>query len=271
MKCHEEKPCTEPREKRLLRQPDDSCVACHMPRYGTADIPHTASTDHRVVRRPAPPGTHAGPEAGGTLAPFHRTRLGGDGKELARDLGVAVAKLMGEGSPVARPLGPRVLPRLDEAIAHDPSDVAAWEAKGAIQTYLGRRPEALAAFRSALDHAPEREVSLARAATLAQDLGEGRDALDFWRRAIALNPWIAEYRRNLTRLLFHNQDWDELRPHVQAWMRLDPGSVDARKVWIACLLHDGKKDEARAEFARVEALRPPELADLRDWFDQQLR
>jgi predicted CXXCH cytochrome family protein len=30
------------------------CVSCHMPRLTPDDIPHTASTDHRIVRRPAP-------------------------------------------------------------------------------------------------------------------------------------------------------------------------------------------------------------------------
>jgi hypothetical protein len=30
------------------------CVSCHMPRLTPDDIPHTASTDHRILRRPAP-------------------------------------------------------------------------------------------------------------------------------------------------------------------------------------------------------------------------
>jgi len=30
------------------------CVSCHMPRLSPDDIPHAASTDHRILRRPAP-------------------------------------------------------------------------------------------------------------------------------------------------------------------------------------------------------------------------
>lgn len=30
------------------------CVSCHMPRLTPEDIPHSASTDHRILRRPAP-------------------------------------------------------------------------------------------------------------------------------------------------------------------------------------------------------------------------
>ena len=30
------------------------CTSCHMPRLNADDIPHTASTDHRILRRPAP-------------------------------------------------------------------------------------------------------------------------------------------------------------------------------------------------------------------------
>jgi hypothetical protein len=50
--CHESKPCKEPREARLAKEPRDYCVTCHMPR-GPTDIPHFSFTHHRV-------GKHAG-------------------------------------------------------------------------------------------------------------------------------------------------------------------------------------------------------------------
>lgn len=55
LKCHEgQAECSEPEPARLAVQPDDSCVACHMPKLEANDIPHTSQTDHRVLRRPAP-------------------------------------------------------------------------------------------------------------------------------------------------------------------------------------------------------------------------
>jgi predicted CXXCH cytochrome family protein len=42
--------CALPRADRLRRAAEDSCIACHMPRHGASDIPHTAVTDHRILR-----------------------------------------------------------------------------------------------------------------------------------------------------------------------------------------------------------------------------
>jgi tetratricopeptide (TPR) repeat protein len=44
--CHQEK-CGLPREKRLAKDRQDNCVACHMPQRPT-DLPHFAFTHHRV-------------------------------------------------------------------------------------------------------------------------------------------------------------------------------------------------------------------------------
>ena len=42
----------EPARRRI--SPDDSCIQCHMPPYAASDVIHTASTDHRIPRKPAP-------------------------------------------------------------------------------------------------------------------------------------------------------------------------------------------------------------------------
>ncbi len=50
--CHEQKPCSLPDRERLARNPDDSCVLCHMPTSSNSDVVHNATTDHRISRRP---------------------------------------------------------------------------------------------------------------------------------------------------------------------------------------------------------------------------
>ena len=79
------------------------------------------------------------------------------------------------------------------------------------------------------------------------------------------------YRQHLAGLLLDRGAWDELPGEAQAWVRLDPGSAEARMLRIACLAHDGKKAEARAEFARLEALRPANLDSLRTLFEKERR
>ncbi len=60
-----------------------------------------------------------------------------------------------------------------------------------------------------------------------------------------------------------------MRPHCQAWVRLAPADVSARKLWVTCLLKEGKQEEARTEFEKIERMKPPNLRELRDWFAEQ--
>jgi hypothetical protein len=47
LSCHHAESCGLPVEARRERQPQDNCIACHMPR-GPTDIPHFSFTHHRV-------------------------------------------------------------------------------------------------------------------------------------------------------------------------------------------------------------------------------
>lgn len=55
--CHQapESECAVLPADRVLKSPEDSCVACHMPSLATIDVQHTSQTDHRVLRDPSRP------------------------------------------------------------------------------------------------------------------------------------------------------------------------------------------------------------------------
>jgi hypothetical protein len=272
LECHERQPCSLPPAERLRRQPDDSCIACHMPRYGSADVVHVASTDHRVVRRPSLLPSPLGGEGSGVRGPlafFHPARAAEDPRERGRDLGLALTQWIERGKEPPERSGLEALRLLSAAVEEDPEDMAAREAQGTTLMLLRRRSEALASFEGVLEREPEREAALAQAGSLAQDLRRWEAARGYWRRAVAVNPSMPAYRRRLVQVLIHLGAWEEARPEIQAWLRLDPCSLDARKTWIAALLHEGKQDEARAEFTRLESLPAPEVAEVRAWFGQQ--
>jgi hypothetical protein len=88
---------------------------------------------------------------------------------------------------------------------------------------------------------------------------------------VAANPWIPEYRRRLALLLVKKQAWNEAKAESDAWVRLDPFSAEARSTRVVCLLAAGDKDEARAEFARIEALAPENLRELQARFAKKLK
>jgi tetratricopeptide (TPR) repeat protein len=273
--CHTEESCTLPRPERLRADRDDSCIACHMPRYGAGDVAHTAATDHRIPRRPrgqaAPPGPGSRPGPGPLLVPFGRDAVADDDRGLRRDLGVALVQAASKGMVDPPRAGRDAAALLLPALQEGPEDVEAWEAQGWALALEGRPPEALEAFEAALARDPNRERSLVAAASFAEESKRADLALSYWHRAVAANPWIPQYRQHLAGLLLDRGAWDELPGEAQAWLRLDPGSAEARMLWITCLAHDGKKTEARAEFARLEALRPANLDSLRNLFEKEMQ
>jgi hypothetical protein len=274
LQCHERQGCSLPLADRLRRTAEDSCIDCHMPRYGAADIPHTASTDHRIPRGGTTADRHDERPAAGDGFPvvsFYRDRKGADAGEGERDLALALVKLALAGRAPASGAVGRTLPMLDAAVRRDPGDLAAGEARGHALALQGRSAEALAAFEAVLARAPEREPALVGAAATAEALARPEAALGYWRRAVAVNPWAPDYRRGLALLLVKKQAWDEAGPECQAWVRLDPTSAEARSTRVLCLLAAGNKDEARAEFARVEALAPDNFPELQARFGKKLK
>jgi predicted CXXCH cytochrome family protein len=275
LKCHAQRPCSLPEAERRRQHPDDSCAACHMPRYGAADIPHTAATDHRVPR-------HAGRKADAAPEPpsrqdrlplvsFYRGREGVDDAEDDRSRAVALEKLALGGDGTADRALRQALPTLEAACRRDPDDFLAGEARGYALALQERPAEALAAFEAVLARAPGRELALVGAATAAEALRQTEAALTYWRRAVAANPWASGYRHSLTLLLVKQRAWGEARAECEAWLRLSPLSTEARSARVTCLLATGDKAGARAEYARIEALAPADLPELRIRFEKKLQ
>jgi len=248
-----------------------------MPRYPASDVSHAASTNHGIVRRAtasAPAlsadASRQAPSLG--LRPFYQARLDLGDPERARDLGIALSKMTFEGQADLlsyQQLSALVL--LEQALRKYPEDREALEAKGGMLMLQNRLPEALAAFEAVLARSPRRERSLAQAARLAQALKQLPTSRLYWQRAVAANPWMVDYRRNLAQLLAHQDAWDDFRPQWEAWMRLNPGDVEARGLWIKYLVARGRLEEAQSELTKLESLRPAFLAELKAWFSEQVR
>jgi DNA-binding SARP family transcriptional activator len=64
---------------------------------------------------------------------------------------------------------------------------------------------------------------------------------------------------------------DEARERCRKLLQLDPFNVSGRQAWVGFLLQQGKQAEARREFDIIRRLRPPDLAQREEWFQQQLK
>jgi tetratricopeptide (TPR) repeat protein len=260
-------PCALPLKQRLQNQ--DDCMACHMPRYGTTDIAHAASTDHRIIRGgetkvPTQPKNKAGWNL--PLVSFHR-QSGPEDKELVRDLGIALNRLAISHKDLSL-LAPSAT-FLDTALMDFLDDWEIWQERGLNFLAQQRYASALVAFNTILAKSPDKEATLEAAAAAAQAQGDLDSALDFWRRAAAMSPWRAEYQGSLAKVLARKQAWEELGGPCRQWLRLSPANLEARMLLIEHYIRTGKRAEANAELSRVEALRPPRLAQIKAWFQAQ--
>jgi hypothetical protein len=273
LECHQQHGCTLPSAERLRQSAEDSCIACHMPAYGAADIPHTAVTDHRLRRsgKPSAPAAERPPTDGMPIVSFYRGRPGVDPADDDRSRAVALTRLTLLGDTAARGVVRYLVPTLEAARRRDPDDLAAGEALGYALAAQDRSADALEVLQAVLAKSPQQESALTTAALLAETLGKAEAAIGYWQRAAAVNPWAPVYRQRLASLLIKQESWDAALPECEAWARLDPLNVAARAARVSCLLAVGRKVEARAEFARIVALAPANLRELQIRFERKLK
>lgn len=191
-KCHAgPETCSEPLDQRLAVQPDDSCVACHMPSLAANDIPHTSQTDHRILRNPDTAPRHAISDIG-SLEDWEV--FGGEGldwtpREQDRCLGIAWGNFAAASKDV----------------------VAARQA-------IDRLTPLLETFH---DDAIMRDV-LAYCSFMVGNRGE---AEQFWQDAIRINPELPTARMSLGLLKFQQGLLGEAREHLLVYVEQKPRHV----------------------------------------------
>jgi hypothetical protein len=264
--------CSVPLAERRRTSPGDSCIACHMPRYPASDIPHTASTDHRIPRRPASgaPGSSIDLDDA-HLVDFYQDHFPKGDPEAERTFGLALLLMMNGNRLRPERHGERALRLLESALALQPQDPTVREAKVQILLLLRRPTEALTEARAALAKQPGNWRLLSQAADTAEGEGQTALALDYWRRAAEINPCVPEYQQRLVALLTRAGQQDEARERCRTLLRTDPFDVAGRQLWVGCLLKDGKKAEAQSEFDVIRRLKPPDLAKREEWFRGQMK
>jgi Flp pilus assembly protein TadD len=273
--CHEQKGCSLPEPARRQREKDDSCIACHMPRMRSADIAHTAVTDHRV-RRVAEPGPKDEgpmrlPPGKSFLTHFHQDLVAPNDPGVSRDLGLALVELGQMVPQVQRQLAREALGRLEDAVKAEPNDPPAWTAYASALFTEGRPKEALAALEAALARAPEYESALSKAANLAEMLQLPDAAVAYGRRLLAVNPHYALYHQDQARRLANNRQWAEAVTECETVLRYNPADLKTRQLLVLIHARSGDRERARKEFEALIALAPPEPAALRQWFAELLR
>jgi tetratricopeptide (TPR) repeat protein len=173
--------------------------------------------------------------------------------------------------PGRRNFAQEALPLLEDATAADPDDLPAWEGLAIAQQYSGRLSMALTTYETILERAPRRELTLAQAVNVAERLQRRDRAIKFCRRAIDVNPHYWLYHFQLASLLAEEGHPEQALVECDAALKLSPMRVEPRVVQVGSLIELKRTEQARAAFEQVLALKPPNEADLRQWFESQMR
>jgi Flp pilus assembly protein TadD len=276
LKCHDrasrEVPgCSEPLSRRRQASPADVCIDCHMPHYRSSDIAHTASTDHRIVRRPTHQPVRATDLDRAAFVDFYRDRFPAGDPQTERNLGLGLVKMMDANMLQPQRHGARALRLLESALANNPSDIPVRAGKVELYLLLNRPAEALSEAQVILPERPGDWSLLAQAAHAAQASGQTDLARDYLRQSVAINPLMPENLVRLVELLIQAGQLEEAHTHCEQFLRRDPFNVAGRQAWVELLVRRGQRAEAQRAFEVIRQLKPPDLAKREEWFQQQMR
>jgi tetratricopeptide (TPR) repeat protein/catechol 2,3-dioxygenase-like lactoylglutathione lyase family enzyme len=273
LQCHLERACTAPAVDRQATKPSDNCIHCHMPPYATADIAHTAGTDHRIRKRPdkSLPSQKALRPGETPIVNFYQDLLDPGDPTARRDLGVALADNAAKNGQIGQMIAQLAIPILDEAIRTSPNDVLALEARGRAFWLLDRFEKARLDLDRALAEAPNRETALFLAGLATTSLDDFESAVAYWQRAQMIDPWEPSYHFQLGRLLTKHRDWPKAIQEFQAVLRLNPADPDSHRFLALCWIRSGDPGKARQEIEKAIALTPADAEKLREWFDKLIK
>lgn len=267
LECHGEgqTECRQTAEMRARKQND--CTTCHMPNLRSTDINHTATTDHRIVRRPEQDAQTDNRTDPGSIpiVHFHRDQYG-QTTPPRRDLGIALIRYAGSDPELVL----LATSFLRSALRSWPGDLEAREAYALGLYAQGRKEEALVELEKVLADHPRREMPLIRAALIADQLGPtSRRAGRFWRRLVQVNPSAAEHRFRLAKHLASRQQWAEATRYARKSLSRNPASLATRRLLIQILVRSGNKVAARREFAIYKQLDAPDTEAMRQLLEDR--
>ena len=249
--CHVDQPCALPESDRLARQADDSCIACHMSRLGANDVPHTAQTDHRVLRKPTSHDGSSGQMVLPELYDHAEQRLPRLAVDYARGLWLAERAEKTTDPEMAN----RAFRLLSIVVAEIPDDARILDALGTASVVQRRFDDAFNYFKKSLAIDPHREQTLETVATLLQNAGRLNEARPYLERVLELNPFKSSLWRQYARLLGRQNQWKEAIAAAKKAQELDP-SVPQIYLFLADACQQvGDLDQSRQYKALFERIR----------------
>lgn len=242
LNCHQTQNCSVAVHDRLERQPDDSCIACHMPSNRTSDVPHAANSDHRILRHPESAGMESAASSKSFII-FGRDEMPLKKHVFDRALGIWMAQRAMDSSDYN--MASRSVILLTPVVKLMPFDADVQEALGLASSILEREEPAITYFRESVELEPERELSLLMLATSLDNAGRSQEALPYLKRYLQLNSSDAATWHRYSIILEKDGEREQAIRAAKKAIEFDP-SIPIYYEWISHLLAlDGASTEAK--------------------------
>ncbi len=245
--CHGEESCGLSVVERTQREPNDSCVHCHMPSQPGEQIPHAGHTDHRILSKPSsiPRETSQGfklPE----IYDSGETRLPANVVNRARGIWLAQqAEFLTD-----RTLALRADQLLRSAKAQFPPDADILDALGTASAVSGRFEDSLKYWEQAIALSPDRDQTVRTRSILLHNLGRTEEARSSLDRYLELQPWDASMWGRRSHLFGQRGEWRKAIETGEMSRSIDP-SIRRTYRWLVEAYKNGGRD---SESARYEQL-----------------
>lgn len=241
LQCHKSQnsQCSMPLPTRLKQSPKDSCIKCHMPQTAASDVPHTAQTDHRVLKTYS--ANTSAFRGNGRLQLFQSEAFPMPRTALQRAMGLHLEKTVSSKSTANE-----ILQLLSNSIQDD-MDIPALNAAGWTRFKLGDRQGAQGLAARVLERDPENESALELMALLLQQLGNVSESLGYLNKLLKKNSWSATLHTQKARLLQKLNQPDKAIQAMQRSLAIDPQQNQLRSEFIDQLKSVGRTAEATAQ------------------------
>ena len=242
LQCHADAGhgCKVPITTRQKKSPEDSCIQCHMPPSSTIDVPHTAHTDHRVLRSYELPATVSSTPP--DLDIFEPTTQPVSRDDLRRAYALKLEKNIHSKSDAIEAMN-----LLAPSINNVDDDSQAYIAAARLLIRLGDFQAARLLAERAIKVQPDNESALDVYAIIAETQGDYDLALSSLERIIKRAPWNWQLQAQKARLLSSMQKNEQA---IEAWKEVlstNPLLHSARRSLIELLSVTGKPVEADAQ------------------------
>ena len=231
LNCHQERGCSESQSTRT--ESKDSCITCHMPTLPSADVPHASHTDHRIRRRHEPSresdSLHI---AADPLKPFDHWDERIPKADVVRAWGLMFAAEAEKRSSSSQQSALSAEIRLQQTLASHPDDLESMGSLASVLLILKRPQEAEPILEKIIERSSDNEFALGQLALLAHQRQEWPRALDFWKRALERNPWLALNQVQYGQTLVKAGKIEQAIDAAKTALERNPGYLPAQ-IWLS--------------------------------------